>query len=288
MSIDVNQRPWLGASAVRSPGGDELDGITLDERFAAARRHECALNVALLVGDDLASVVTSARLTQTLQRARAVIAAVEPALRRAALVAVFQASTQTMYRLLRVAPNHCPTRDSSRLARWMMAPGRPTAPTRVPDLFEIDAGGTPLSDHSFAGLHAARCRFISALPRARFTDVLFERSDFTYGDLRDTVWQQSCARGSCFRDGSFANAVFDGATFLECDLRRVDFSIASQAKHAAGMRVQFVGCDLRGVIWEGRDLSGVAIVDCKLDEAGGARPVKAAVRSGASWPPRAA
>jgi len=287
MSIDVSQRPWLGASAVRAAGGDEVDGATLDERFAAARRHECALNIALLVGDDLASVVTSARLTQTLQRAREMIAAIEPAVRRAALEAVFQASTQTMHRLLRVAPTGCPTRDSSRLTRWMLAPGRSTAPTRVPDLFELDAAGTALSDHAFVGLHAARCRFISALPRARFRDVLFERSDFTYGDLRGTVWQHSCARSSCFRDGSFADAVFDGVTFIECDLRRVDFSFGSHTERAA-TRAQFVGCDLRGAIWDGRDRSDVAIVDCKLDDAGGAPPVKAAVRTGASGPPRAA
>lgn len=239
-----------------------------------ARRSESALALALRVSDDIGSLVAASRLTTALRRARAALDAtlIDAAVPRADVVAVFRASTQGMRELLRRAPTEFPHRDSQRLVRWVTAPRRSESATCGPDLYELDVTGIPLVDTVFPGLHVVGCRFITDMHGASFLDALIERTDFTYSNLNNTRWQATQVRRSFLRDSSLAGARFAGTTFIDCNLRRADFSIAPglEPKDVSVSGVEFTRCDLRGVNWSGRDLSQMKMIDCELDGLRGA------------------
>ena len=239
----------------------------LDALFATARRHESALRLALQVGDPIAGLVTAARLAQALRRVSDALDAISAGVAlRGALLAVFQDSTRGMYELLRRVPTETAELDARRVTRWLRARGRSALAPGGPDLFELDATGIAISAAQLLGLHVARCRFITAMPGASFLGALIEQCDFTYGSLRNTLWQHSHADHSFFRDSSLVDATFDHASFVDCDLRRADFSVLDHHGLATITNVQFLRCDLRGTLWTGRDLSRVRLVACQLDD----------------------
>ncbi len=102
------------------------------------------------------------------------------------------------------------------------------------------------------GLHISHSRFITDMRRAQFADSLVEASDFSYADLRDTLWQRARIRRCYFREARFSDAAFDDTMFIDCDMRGVDFSMDGvDLSTAPG--ATFVRCDLRGAGWGGRD-----------------------------------
>ena len=239
----------------------------LDTLFAIARRHDSALVIALAVRDPIAIQMAAGRLDLTLSRASAALDALSRGApsRGAELLTIFLESTRGMYERLQLAVSYAQIRDPRRMTQWLLTPGRSESVTSGPDLFELDAKGVALPAATFLGLHVARCWLITDLHDSTLIDTFVEHTDFTYADLRNTLWQQTRAHQSFFREASFADATFDSATFVDCDLRRADFSMADRHGLATTTRVDFLRCDLRGTNWAGRDLCHVRAVDCKLD-----------------------
>jgi uncharacterized protein YjbI with pentapeptide repeats len=184
---------------------------------------------------------------------------------------MFQASAQGMYDLVQRAPRKIADRDRPRLTRWAMAMECSVEAGAVRSLiFEMNASGKDLRDAELFGLHVARSRFFTDLRRARLVDSVVEASDFTYCDLRNTLWQHTHVRRSFFRNSSFVDACFNDVMFVECDLRGVDFTIDSLELAEAPAGITFVRCDLRETIWQGRQLDRLAVIDCRTSDAGDA------------------
>jgi hypothetical protein len=240
----------------------------LDTLFAVARRHDSALVLALAVRDPVATHMAAGCLDQTLRRASAALVALsgDAPSRRAELITMFVESTRGMYERLKLAVSSAPVLDSRRMIQWLKAPGRSALTPGGPDLFALDAQGVALPAVTFLGLHVAKCWFITDLHDSTLIDAFVEQSDFSYGQLRNTLWQETRVHRSYFRDASFLDATFDRAVFVECDLRGADFSVANTNRLATTSRLDLVRCDLRGTLWTGRDLSHVRTVDCDLDE----------------------
>jgi uncharacterized protein YjbI with pentapeptide repeats len=131
-------------------------------------------------------------------------------------------------------------------------------------LADLDARGVDLTEVRILGVHIARCRFITNMCHASFIDAVIEEGDFTYADLRSTMWQRTQVYRSFLRDSSLVDATLDGSTFTDCDLRGADFSMTDGHGLTFGSTTQFLRCDLRGSNWQGRDLSSVTMADCKL------------------------
>src|SRR4051812_36568027 len=168
----------------------------LDALFVEVRQSACALEIALLVRDAEAGHMAASRLRLSLSRRTSLPRGATIAERalRAEFLGLFEESTRGMHELLARVPRtvqaeRSPAPPSPRLTRWMMAARRSEGADRVPDLFELDATGHELNDAQFIGLHLARCSFITSLRRARFADAYFDKCDFTYGNLQDTLWQ---------------------------------------------------------------------------------------------------
>ncbi|MEO7731821.1 MAG: hypothetical protein ABIY55_12665, partial [Kofleriaceae bacterium] len=238
-------------------------GGPLDEVLAAARRHESALILALRTGDSIVGLVAAARLRAALRRA--VIAleslvALEPGT-RPVLVSVFEQFTQSMYDLLHRTPMMLGRGDPRRLERWFLHSAHSPLGDG-PHVFELDSSGGDLEEARFLGVHVLDCRFITKLCRASFMNALVDRCDFTYGDLRSTVWQHTRIVASYFREGSFADAAFERTTFIDCDLRGMDLSANESDGYSTYSDIEFIRCDLRDVHWQGRDLSLLRLLDC--------------------------
>jgi uncharacterized protein YjbI with pentapeptide repeats len=245
---------------------EQLFRSRLQEIFTTARRHESALAIALQVADPIVGLVAAARLRQTLLRATAAaddLAARQPSW-QGVLAAEFREVTRGMYELLQRAPTSAGDRDLQKFTRWVLAYGRSTSALDGPHLYELDAAGTDLAGARLLGIHAVRCRFITAMPHARFEDAYIDLSDFTYSNLWRSAWLRTRVHRSHFREASLSGAVLDRTTFIDCDLRGADLSVDEVALPATAGRVQFIRCDLRGSNWTGRDLSRVKLLDCKL------------------------
>ncbi len=239
----------------------------LDECFSVAHAHESALALALDLGDDIGGLVAAARLRQALFRARAALDEIsvrDPALHSSAVVA-FRNSTRGMYDLLRRAHTHATTGapDVVKLEQWYKAMRRSIPAGDGPYLADLDARGVDLTEARIFRVHVARCRFITDLCRASFIDAVIDASDFTYSNLRSTLWQRTRVQRSFLRDCTLVDATLDGSTFTDCDLRGADLSVTDN-QLTFGANTQFIRCDLRETNWQGRDLSCMTMVDCKL------------------------
>ena len=234
--------------------------------FADVRRHECSLAIACTTRDDVLASIAAGRLSKALRRAAAALQALprDAAVSRLTLSSMLSDSTRRMQAL--VVPTSTTGRpdDARRLARWAMAAWEAPPGSGALDVFELDGAGITLDETQFAGLHLARCRFISSLQRARFAEVQFDDCDFTYANLSKTAWQRAWINRSFLRESRLTEAAFDRTTFVDCDLRCVDFSVANPAIPTHDL--VFLRCDLRRTNWTGRDLSGVTAVDCRVHQ----------------------
>ncbi len=239
----------------------------LDECLSVAHGHESALALALDLGDDIGGLVAAARLRQALFRARAALNEISvhnSALHSSAVLA-FRNATKGMYDLLRRAHTHATTGapDVVKLEQWYKAMRQSIPAGDSPYLADLDARGVDLTEARIFRVHVARCRFITDLCRASFIDAVIDASDFTYSNLRSTLWQRTRVQRSFLRDCSLVDATLDGSTFADCDLRGADLSVTG-GQLTFGANTQFIRCDLRESNWLGRDLSCVTMVDCKV------------------------
>lgn len=268
-SLNVNRpaRPFHGVAGLPEREAARAC-IRLDQHFMVARRHAAALVLARRVGDEVVKATAAARLRRTLLRAIGIIhaAATVDAEMHAILVATFNESTPAMCELLQGVPtNRADSRPS--LSPW----GGATA--RLFELrggrshvFKLDASGQDLQEAAVCGLHVSHSRFITDMRRTRFADSLVEASDFSYADLRGTLWQRARIRSCYFREARFNDAAFDDTMFIDCDMRGADFS-TDGVDLSTTPGVTFIRCDLRGARWCGRDHSGFELLDCQLFDA---------------------
>ena len=79
-----------------------------------------------------------------------------------------------MYELLHRAPTDAGNHDLQKFTRWALAYGRSTSALDGPHLFELDAARADLSGARLLGVHAIDCRFLTAMPHARFEDSFID------------------------------------------------------------------------------------------------------------------
>ncbi|GGN50761.1 hypothetical protein FHR83_009010 [Actinoplanes campanulatus] len=110
----------------------------------------------------------------------------------------------------------------------------------------------------------AQCRFRaarlagSALPKARLTDCLIERSDFSNLRIENGSAERVAAR-DCRMTGLACNgAVLRDVTFTDCKLDLTNWRAARLDA------VTFAGCNLSGADFTGADLRGAHFTDCDL------------------------
>jgi uncharacterized protein YjbI with pentapeptide repeats len=265
-SLNVNRpvQPFPGVGGISEREVTRVC-MRLDEHFVLARRHAAALVLARRVGDEAVGATAAAHLRRTLLRAVGIIdaAAAFDAQIHAILIATFNEATPAMYELLQGVP----TSNSDfrpRLSRWEGATARLfEVRGGRSHVFKLDASGKDLQEAVVCGLHVSHSRFITDMRRARFVDSLVEASDFSYADLRGTLWQRARIRSCYFREVRFWDAAFDDTMFIDCDMRAADFS-TDIANLSTTPGVTFIRCDLRGARWGGRDHSGFELLDCQL------------------------
>jgi uncharacterized protein YjbI with pentapeptide repeats len=243
--------------------------LRLDEAFMVARRHAAALVLARRACDEAVGTVAAARLRRTLLHAIGIVHAVgmQDGEMHAILVATFNEATPAMCELLQRAPTSIAALPRQRVS----ASGGATA--RLFEVrggrshvFGLDASGRELQEAAVCGLHISHSRFITDMRRAHFADALVEASDFSYADLRDTLWQRARVRSCYFREARFSDAAFDDTMFIDCDMRGADFSMDS-VDLSTTPGVTFIRCDLRGACWGGRDHTGFELLNCQVFDA---------------------
>jgi len=242
--------------------------LRLDEHFMLARRHAAALVLARRVGAEAVEDTAAAHLRRTLLRAVGIIdaAAAVDAQVHAILVATFNEATPAMYELLQGIPTSG-NDPRPKLSRWEGATARLfEVRGGRSHVFKLDASGKDLQEAVVCGLHVSHSRFITDMRRARFVDSLVEASDFSYADLRGTLWQRARIRSCYFREVRLWDAAFDDTMFIDCDMRAADFS-TDIANLSTTPGVTFIRCDLRGARWGGRDHSGFELLDCQVFDA---------------------
>jgi uncharacterized protein YjbI with pentapeptide repeats len=242
------------------------DLTQLDDLLRSAQQHESAVALALDLADDIGLLVSAARLRQILCHARSLLDQIRErtSYRDVSHVLAFDEATRGMHELLRRVRAAVEAPDFPKIAQWFMATRQSIVPSNGPHLHELDARGVDLAGARIFGVHIARCRLITDLRGAAFVDAILEMCDFTYSNLRNTLWQCTHVHYSYFRDSSFVDATLDRLLFIDCDLRRANFSVTDGCVLVAPTDVEFVGCDLRDSNWHGRDLSRVKMTDCKL------------------------
>ena len=237
----------------------------LADLLVQARHHEAALQLATRVDDETVGATAARRLSRTLLRAAELVqSSSDPVAPNQ--VARLDEAMGRMCELLQRAKGVPPDRSLVGHRLLGVASGRLF---EVRDgrshVFGLDASGRELQEAAFSGLHVSYSRFITDLRRAQFSDALIEASDFTYADLRGTLWQRTRVRNCSLREASFMDAAFNDTMFIDCDLRGANFNLdgldLSTMPGAA-----FIRCDLRDASWYGRDLLGFELADCKLDE----------------------
>lgn len=154
---------------------------------------------------------------------------------------------------------------------------------------DLDRLGTGLEALHLASLIMKVRRFSTwrtrvCLIRAGFIECDLSRVDLDRVDLRRCVLDRANLERTTWRDARafecslvgavLVDAELDGATMVDCDLRGVDLSVVKRGPFATmhGMRLE--RCDLRASKWQGRSLSGVTLIDCKLFGAFGAEFVE--------------
>ena len=134
------------------------------------------------------------------------------------------------------------------------------------ELENVSFAGGNLASSLFHGATLAGGSFEHAgLCQCEFTNARITGANFTGADLDESLWAGAHVEAARFVETRFANANLDGATFSNCDLRQADLSAAD----SPSTRARFEHCDLRDTNWEGRNLTGVTFVECRLEGAQG-------------------
>ena len=231
---------------------------------------ELGIRPKVIAGTSIGAIFAAARLRKALTHATDSLAALTagvPAL-GASLRAAFQESARGMHSLLNTAtvPDSLP--DPERVLNWFLAQPRSVAyrdKAELPDLFELDSGGISLANAQFLGLYMLKCRLITKMVGARFVDADIRCSDFKFADLERSLWSRTEIHQCCFAESSFVDASFDGVTFVDCDLSGAHIAVTRRGRDVM-TGVHFLRCDLRDVIWHGRDLSRVVMLQCETDD----------------------
>jgi len=244
----------------RSTGAEEaLPGASASARLLAdllvqARHHEAALVLAIRVGDETVGATAARRLSRTLLRAAELVqsaVAIPPN-----QVDRLDEATRRMCELLPRATVAPLDRSLAGHRLLGVASGR-TFEVRDgrSHVFGLDASGRELREVAFCGLHVSYSRFITDMRRAQFSDSLIEVSDFTYADLRGTLWQRARVRNCSLREASLVDATFNDTMFIDCDLRGANFNLDG-LELSTPSGAAFIRCDLREASWCGREFSG--------------------------------
>jgi len=222
-----------------------------------ARRHEAAFVLASRAGDAPVGATAARRLSRTLSRA---VELVRSTAADAYQISRLAEATQRLCELLRRSTVNLSDGSVGGRPPWRIAPGRALD---VRDgrshVFGLDAEGRDLQEVAVCGLHVSHSRFIADMRRAQFVDSLIEASDFTFADLRGTLWQRTRVRNCSLREVSLVGAAFNDTMFIDCDLRGANLGLdgLDLSTDAA-----FIRCDLRDASWCGRGALGFELVDC--------------------------
>jgi len=117
----------------------------------------------------------------------------------------------------------------------------------------------------------------SSLAMAVFAGSTLDHCDLTRANLEGTSWHRAALSHCKLPRAGLLDARLDRAVFSDCNLRGVDLEIVRHPDVATLVGARFVRCDLRETNWGGRDLGGVAFIDCKLFGAHGAPQLAGAV-----------
>jgi uncharacterized protein YjbI with pentapeptide repeats len=105
--------------------------------------------------------------------------------------------------------------DFATIAQWFKTKRQSIFTSNGPHLHQLDARGVDLSGARILGVHVARSRFITDLRGAAFIESVLEMTDFTYGNLDNTLWQCTHVQHSYFCDSSFVDATLDRVAFID-------------------------------------------------------------------------
>ena len=106
--------------------------------------------------------------------------------------------------------------------------------------------------------------FTSAmLAGSRFNGCLAYDSDFARSYLHGSRWHSAIVQRCRFTNAVLSDVKARRATFVDCDLRHVNFSAyRRQSEGLDGAR--FIRCDLRWTNWRNRSLADVTLESCRL------------------------
>lgn len=118
-----------------------------------------------------------------------------------------------------------------------------------------DLGGARLQDCRMDGI---------AAPLVALEGTALRRCALRGADLERSAWTGAIAVDCTLREASLAEASFTGAVMEGCDLRGAGFAVTTPGM-VVRTELTLVRCDLRGAVWEGRDLAALRLVDCRED-----------------------